>query len=494
MKGQLKRLLSVKTRNSLAASDSPNPTALPEDIFREIANHLTKPDILTLSSASSELRKFLLPEIWSKVSKKCGSDECASVLRMLLKSPQLCVYIRDFSVGPDWLSWPIEPTTEFWVASMIVKITPQMQNLHTFTWCGLQPPPDYLWSTLRKSCPELRKVNCTARIREFDPQSELFQFANLTHFALCVKEHDGELRTPRSDLPPQLFEMLLQRCPDLEELRLQLFSSHHNLRQLSRITQGLWPRISSFHLEVSEYDPPTNSQYPRADELGAFLSAHPTITDLGLYRVFGIESPLILTPTALPHVSSFTGLFHDVYNLPFPTALQSLDLLNLGIFQSSLLVPMLQRLTSLTSLGMTVDGIGLLHDVMSVCPALEIFTVQYGASCSMKQIKEICGALRRLPRLHTLTLSTQYRVTDATMLACALELLAHNLRLCEIHLISVSDKGWKQSGDYKIVGQSRFLDAKEFGRRTLGGTFSRRFRYALDGGGSVSKGLAKMRR
>ncbi|KAJ6552588.1 hypothetical protein DFH09DRAFT_1167080 [Mycena vulgaris] len=498
LKRQLRRLLSVKTRKPLLVAES---STVPTDIFLEIASHLTKPDIIILSSVSSGLRKLLLPEIYETVSLYCGNRASSSVLKILSKSPKLRHYIREVKIGPDWLSWPIDATTEFWVASIIEKISPEMKYLHSFTWCGISSPPDHLWSTLRKCCPALRNVHCIAQIRELDPKSELFQFENLTSFTLCVKESNQELVTPAPDLPPQLCDMLLQRCPDLEELTLQLSFSRNNLAQLSRITHGIWPRLRSFNIELSRYDVLANSHYPPSDELSAFLTSHPSITSLSIYPHTIPGLPIALGPTALPQLTSFTGFYHDVSALPYLDSLQSLTLVGSeSVLPQSLIVATLQGLTSLTQLTIVITDAAdtaLLGDIFSACPWLEIFTLQFGSSCNMKQMKEISIKLQRLAHLRILTLSKDYRLADGTMLNAALALLAHNPGLQEIHLIWVSDKGWKQSGDYTMFADAQYIEAKEWGPRTLGGSFTRRFRYALEGDStvlsSVSKGLAKMR-
>jgi len=120
--------------------------------------------------------------------------------------------------------------------------------------------------------------------------------------------------------------------------------------------------------------------------------------------------------------------------------------------------------------------------------------------CIQKQLKAIAAELHRLRYLGTLTLTKTYRLADGTMLAAALLLLQNNLALREIHIVWVTTKVWKQSGDYTVIPMKNnakvpdALEVKEFGPRVLGGSFTRRFRYALEGGDIISKGLAKIRR
>lgn len=118
-------------------------------------------------------------------------------------------------------------------------------------------------------------------------------------------------------------------------------------------------------------------------------------------------------------------------------------------------------------------------------------------------MKVIAVALRELPYLRELSLTKTYRLSDGTMLAAVLLLLEQNTMLREIHLIWVSTKEWKQSGDYTITPRKDdprmpdVLDAKEFGPSgpgRLGRPLFRRFRHALDGSERFSRGLARLRR
>lgn len=177
--------------------------------------------------------------------------------------------------------------------------------------------------------------------------------------------------------------MLLHRCPDLKELTLKLSSSHNNLQQVSRIAHGRWPHLSIFHIELWSH---ASSHYPHTVELGTFLSSHPWITDLGIYPHAGSSPPLVLAPTAMPYLTTFTGLCGQVLDLPNVYWLQSLHLLRQMPLPSSLVTGALQRLTSLTSLEICLDDAGdisLFCDVLSACPNLVTFNVSFWTTCNM---------------------------------------------------------------------------------------------------------------
>jgi hypothetical protein len=122
-------------------------------------------------------------------------------------------------------------------------------------------------------------------------------------------------------------------------------------------------------------------------------------------------------------------------------------------------------------------------------------------SLYQKQFKAIATALHRLPSLLTLTVTKTYRIADGTMLSAVLLLVEHNPGLRCIHLVWVTTKEWKQSGNHTVIPLTvkgvevpDVLEAKEFGPRTLVGSFKRDFRYALREGDKVSKGFARIRR
>ncbi|KAF7351641.1 hypothetical protein MSAN_01596700 [Mycena sanguinolenta] len=441
-----KRISGLWLPKSSRTPEIPESRVLPPDLFREIANHLTKQDMLVLSSCSSELRSLLLPEIYASISGLCGSRACSEKFDMLLTTPKLWVYIRKLEIGPDWLSWPIEESVELRVASTLEKIFPGLTNLETFTWCSIYPLQDTVWRALRISCPNLRNLSYTAQIREFQPDSELFKLRGLRQFSLCVKDNAKAPPAIELDLPPQLCDMVLQNS-DLEHLYLRLCSSYNNLHPLSRLMQGTWSKLQSFHIEIC-------SHHPARDTIAAFLALHPTIKSLSLLPHMAEIPPLSLGPDTLPRLESFTGISQHVAALSHVDHLQSLILGDSPITDPSGVHAALGRLTSLTSLSIIIANAGdvsTLSGIVTVCSTLQSLDISYQTPCSMKQLKAIAVELKRLPLLRNFTLSKTYRLSDGTMLAAVLTLLEHNPGLREIHIVWVSTKAWKQSGDYAIT-------------------------------------------
>ncbi|KAJ7304848.1 hypothetical protein DFH08DRAFT_902896 [Mycena albidolilacea] len=491
LRRRISALWSSKIRNMPTAEP-----VLPTDVFREIANYLPRTDILALSSCSIEMRTLLLPDVYAAVSLLCGSSACSSKLELLSASPHWLAYVKKLEIGPDWLSWPIDELVELRVASTVVKISPRLTNLETFTWCGIYPLQEIVWRALRTSCPKLKILSYTAQTRQFEPDSELFKFRNLLSFSLCVKEKAEAFPLIKPNLPPKFCDMLLH-SPDLEHLNLQLCPSHNNLGSLSSLMQRTWDNLSALQIEVCP-------DHPARDLIAPFLAAHPLITSLSILPHVPDILPLTFPPGTLPYLKFFSGISQHLAALPNLEHLRNLVLLDEPARNP--LASTVGRLTFLTSLTITLADAGdmsLVFSITSACCLLESLAISYRTPCNMKQLKVIAVALRELPYLRELSLTKTYRLSDGTMLAAVLLLLEQNTMLREVHLIWVSTKEWKQSGDYTITPRKDdprvpyVLNAKEFGPSglgRLGGSFVRRFRHALDGSDRVSRGLARIRR
>ncbi|KAJ7438282.1 hypothetical protein B0H11DRAFT_1752929 [Mycena galericulata] len=524
MKRLLPRPLSWQGK-SVQCFQHPHPLQhLPPEIFLEVASFLHGGDLLNLSVTTSYLRVLLLPAMYRTVSLE-SSRACLSGLIMLSKHPELCVYVRTLVVRPNYpiVCWPRTegPVSETNLALTIEQLAQNLRNLQKFEWGGRQLPPDSLWTTLRSYCPELKKVYSTAGSRYLDPECELFKFNNLTGFSLCVLscEEGSNLYLAHIGMPLQLWDMLLDRCPNLEELTLRLFYSSHSLREMDRLTSGVFPRLRALHLEIWFYNRDPVFSQPSVERLGPFLSAHPSITELSILPYTSDREgkypdalPLFLTRGALPWLASFVGVYQHLAELPDPAWIEVLDLTGDPIERVSIEVVgrVLKGLVSLRSLDIRLaeaeDGL-LLRMVISACPGLTTLRVMFPVNFGMKTLREISLELQNLPHLRSFTLYKIHRLIDDTMLRCALAVLADNPHLREIQLAWFACPRFerRQNGSYLILSDTlgrRYLDVWERGARSNsvgGGVFDRRFRYALDGKkidlrGSVSKGLARIRR
>ncbi|KAJ7100949.1 hypothetical protein B0H15DRAFT_465357 [Mycena belliarum] len=474
--------------------------AFPTDIVLEIASFLQNTELLNLSSTSSRFQRLLLPMLYNTVSLD-STRACRSGLATLSAHPELCTYIRTLVIRPNYtiVCWPRTdgPIDESEIAQMIEGLVDKLEGLNKLTWCGVALPPDGLWVALRNGCPNLKKIDLTAGSRHLQPESELLKFGNLTAFSLCLEAPDRALGD--LNLPAQLWTMLTERCPNLEELSLRLVSCSHRLRELERLASHTFPHLRALQLEIWFYHRDLALSQPSIELVGRFLSAHQAIRELSIYsywgRAFPETLPLFLAPTALPQLRSFVGVYQHVAQLPHPAQLETLDLTGDPVSGASItaVASALRRLTALQSLDVRLadaQDASLLQAIIAACPGLTTLRIMFPVNFGKKTLRRISAAVQALPRLRALTLYKGHRLTDARMLRCARALLAGNPSLQEIQLASFA---WprcerRESGSYFVLVDARgrrYVDAWERGARSVyvgGGVFERRFRYFLDGG------------
>jgi hypothetical protein len=154
--------------------------------------------------------------------------------------------------------------------------------------------------------------------------------------------------------------------------------------------QGRWPQLSSFEIALSSYDSDTHSYYPLANDLGEFLSAHPSIARLGIYPHSDSPGPgLVFIPTALPYLTSFIGPYQHLSKLPNPHSVKVVNLLQsrrAAEAEPALMFDALHRLRSLRHLEISladVTDIPLLRNIVRACSSLMSLNVSYATGCNL---------------------------------------------------------------------------------------------------------------
>ncbi|KAF5371177.1 hypothetical protein D9758_004270 [Tetrapyrgos nigripes] len=376
-------------------TESDDVVTLPYDIILCIADLLYQSDLLSLCLTSKVFHELLLPLLYHTIILR-SSASCVSFLTQLVeadssRSAQLCGHIREMAVRPNYyLAWP-EPerpddngtaagkgkrrkgVDEAWVADQIIELAPKMRGLDTFDWDGCEMPRDELWVALQTNCPDLRTVYSNVGYRQLNPHSALFTFSDLTAFSLTVRHGlsaSSPLNpnamfpdfTPLELLPTTLWDMLLRRCPDLEELTLCSFSSsvrNFDLQplfqsrdpinsesssvvpKLSALTLGTFGYTEDFTLTAPMTLSSSNNPSPSTRSLcfGSFLLAHTELRYLRLSWNFRrwlspasvpifYPSPTVGIEPILPQLTTFSGIYQHLEHLPNSTLanIQVLDL------------------------------------------------------------------------------------------------------------------------------------------------------------------------
>ena len=288
------------------------------------------------------------------------------------------------------------------------------------------------------SCLQLKGIFTNVGTRPLDPESALFSFTNLTNFSLIVRHGLGgsgktqilppshptstffflpELFPILEEIPSRFWDMILNNCPDLQELAICSFSSSSRVFNFERITQGRWPKLHTLTLGSFGYQndftlgPPglieaddDNDNIPRNDgdndndiSLGQFLDLHPELKYIRFLWNFKrwmspttITLPLSSSPTAvtsLPNLDTFIGIHQQLSHIPHPEKIETLDLTCEPIYESRLpsVAPILEKLTGLLSLDIWMhvvetrsrEGIdnrmGFFKTILEACPGLVDF-------------------------------------------------------------------------------------------------------------------------
>jgi hypothetical protein len=178
----------------------------------------------------------------------------------------------------------------------------------------------------------------------------------------------------------RLWEMLIQRCPDLRELSIEGTSNHFPIAG-DFIIRGRWPHLHKLVLgDVSIDQPATKGPFIE------FLEAHLGLETLRLSR-HNVKSTQFssLDPTALPNVTEFTGTLEQLKVLPqIHTSLKSLTLQDSMRAHQSASFAIVEGLKSLTRLRVsfvshsTYDTISFLRSLVVCSPQLSRLDLNCG--------------------------------------------------------------------------------------------------------------------
>jgi len=181
--------------------------------------------------------------------------------------------------------------------------------------------------------------------------------------------------------------MILNRCPDLEELSLCSFSSCTRIFDFTRVSEGYWPKLHSLTLGAFGYQSDFSLGPANGTAFGKFLDAHPRLKFMRLQWNFKrwmspAEIPIHLSPTALPDLDTFIGIYQQLAGLPNPDSIEALDLTCEPLHESRVneVSDVLQTLTSLKTLDLWAHILEPSHNhtllfsrVLSACPKLTDF-------------------------------------------------------------------------------------------------------------------------
>ncbi|KAG1751339.1 uncharacterized protein EDB91DRAFT_601103 [Suillus paluster] len=420
--------------------NSPNLATLPGDLLLEVTSCLSsRIDILNLALSSQHLFASTCPVLYAHVHLGTA-EQCQRTLSMLHSRPNIArhvqkLYIRFSSGSSDYMT----DLNGIAISGLLRELAPKLDALHTFIWDANEIPQcDDMWFALRVSCPRLRTLGTCYGSVIPSQHSHLLEFKNLRGFSLSLKYgyyvHHADDFQDALPFDGRLWDMLIRRCPNLEELHvlggpLILDGTVHPL------CHARWPLLHSLSLgdivlDWSSGPGPMAAKRPFI----AFLEAHQHLRSFRTSRT--ALSPHVLPsldPSALPNLTHFAGSLEHLQGMapshPQITHLAIEEPLIIRDLAPLLVVGVLQSLHCLTELRIafvfhsSYESGSLVRNLVGACPGLTTLEITCARRSSLK-VDTLAKSVSALPRLRHLRLTLVPPATGESLRVCASQ-IAH---------------------------------------------------------------------
>ncbi|KAJ3492567.1 hypothetical protein NLJ89_g11208 [Agrocybe chaxingu] len=395
----------------------------PGDLLIEIALFLeTRMDILNFCLTSNHVFSNVSSVLYETVVLE-SVEQCKGTLGMLSRRADIARHVRKLMIRPQRRHKSTFTTADNAVASSAVrKIASAMclDALVRFQWDADEMPyHEDMWFALRMGCPQLRYIGTSIGTSIPSLNSDLFDFQDLRGFGLNLTPGFYEAHMAMfldEDFPilKKLWNMLLNRSPNLEELAIEGYSSVPT--DIHFLVQGRWPKLRKLVLGDVCMDWFSRTLNPGEKRpFIAFLEAHPGLESLSLSR-HAIQPIHLasLDPDALTNISSFSGTHQQLQAMPhLHRVVKSVtfrDPVETREVSAPTVASLLRELTDLTSLKISFtlhsmyDSGNLLRSLMQSCPMLRHLEL----TCAHKpsfQLDAFAKTVRGFPKLRSLHLT-----------------------------------------------------------------------------------------
>ncbi|KAH7913459.1 hypothetical protein BJ138DRAFT_1146034 [Hygrophoropsis aurantiaca] len=395
--------------------------SLPGDILLDIAGYLNSlADTLHLSLASRHIFTSLCPALYAQLHLNTAA-QCATTLSMLCRQPDIARHVQKLYIrvtGQDIAD-------NYTISAAVRKAASKLDALNTFVWDADEIPSyDDMWFALRISCPRLRTIATSYGTVVPHSHSHLFDFNNLVGFSLALKEgfsaDEDDIEEHRDAILPnrRLWDMLIRRSPDLQELHittsLNLSPTMYSLRDRSPLYRARWPRLLAFSLTLSP-NTMNGSQFLRN-----FLEAHPNL-----------QSLRTSTPHPIPTVPDLTHFAGPLLAIP-ASAYSSLCSLTLtSPLLAGMGLPNMKQLKLLRvafTFHSPYESGSVLRSLISSCPGLMHLEIVCERRPSFL-IQSVSSLLTSLPRLRTVRFALVRAPKERSLAECAAHMARTNPRL-----------------------------------------------------------------
>ncbi|KAG6917236.1 hypothetical protein DXG01_003350 [Tephrocybe rancida] len=418
----------------------------PGDLLIEIALVLdSRTDVLNLCLTCSYIFSHVASVLYETVILN-DVEQCTRTLWMLSGRPLLARHVQELIVRPRSSGDCRQGLAVSLLASAAVRdaaVTQRLDALSKFIWDADEKPyHDDMWFALRVGCPQLRYIGTTV-----GRSLPLFDFVDLVGFSLTLKHgfYDTHMDTFLDEdkaSSRQLWDMLIHRCPDLEELVIEGASTLPT--DVHTLVCGRWPKLRRLTLgDVSIDWTPAALDQPDKRPFIAFLEAHTSLESLSLSRYNVLPSHLTSIDPGSLHITSFTGTLQQLQALPYlQSHLKSVtfrDPMQTREISAQAVAGLLQGLSHLTELKIAFnlhsmyDSGNLLRSLIVACPHLRHLDL----TCANKpsfQMDTFSKTVRGFPKLQTLHLTIVKYPGDEALASGAARIAKANPRLSKFSL------------------------------------------------------------
>ncbi|KAH9484904.1 hypothetical protein JR316_0001806 [Psilocybe cubensis] len=365
---------------------------------------------------------------------------------MLSRRPDIARHVRRLVVRPHASKPHMTILENIEVATAVRNIASGMclDALVRFHWDADELPMlDDMWFALRMGCPQLRFLGISVGATIPQPKSHLYDFKDLLGFSLTLKHgfFDNQIDMfvdEEHAVLRKFWDMLIHRCPNLEELGIDGYSSVP--ADVHLILEGRWPSLRKLTLGDVCVDWFNRSISPGEKRpFITFLEAHPSLKSLSLSRhtIQAIHFNT-LEPGSLPNVTRFSGTHQQLQALPhlhrmieyvtFRDPVETRDVSAPTVASLLRDLPSLMSLKIAFTLHSMYDSGNLLRSLIQSCPMLRHLEL----TCAHKpsfQLDTFAKTIRGFPKLRSLHLTIVKYPGDETLVSGATRIAQSNPRL-----------------------------------------------------------------
>ncbi|KAF8639546.1 hypothetical protein AX17_001451 [Amanita inopinata Kibby_2008] len=429
----------------------------PSDLLLEIARWLdSRLDLLSFCLTSNYIFSNASSVLYEFVSLNT-IEQCISTLGMLHRHPGIARHVRELYIRPQarWRSTlTVAENEQASAAVRSLAASMRLDALTKFVWdTDEMPLNEDMWFALRMGCPQLRYIGTSIGVRLPSVNSHLFDFVNFVGFSLNLRHgfYDNHAELYIEDDEPtihKLWDMLINKCPNLEELIIEGVSTvpiHTHF-----LVDGRWPKLRKLILGDVSVDWMTRPLNPGEKRpFIEFLESHKNLRVLGVSKHTVLPNHLTsINPDHL-QLTSFSGthqqlqairhLFPVLKSVTFREPVETREV------SAPAVASLLRDLTSLTELNISFtlhsmyDSGSLLRSLIQSCPHLQHLAL----TCAHKpsfQLGNFAKTIRGFPKLRTLHLTIVKYPGDETLSAGAAYIAKSNPRLKKFSLTFIPPK------------------------------------------------------